>query len=94
MRFLLYVDDPHFVGFVIRKNASDLKGAGGAFDEALEMFSRYDRNLKHTKQPMQMTFSSGAKIFFTGLDGEAGMKSLQGKQISAILLDEATHFTE
>ena len=94
MRFLLYVDDPHFVGFVIRKNASDLKGAGGAFDEALEMFSKYDRNLKYTKQPMQMTFSSGAKIFFTGLDGEAGMKSLQGKQISAILLDEATHFTE
>ena len=94
MRFLLYVDDPNFVGFVIRKNASDLKGAGGAFDEALDMFSKYDPKLRYTKQPMQMTFSSGAKIFFTGLDGDAGMKSLQGKQISAIMLDEATHFTE
>ena len=94
MRFLLYVDDPLFIGFVIRKNASDLRGAGGAFDEALDMFSRYDPKLRYTKQPMQMTFSSGAKIFFTGLDGDAGMKSLQGKQISAIMLDEATHFTE
>lgn len=94
MRFLLYVDDPLFIGFVIRKNASDLRGAGGAFDEALDMFSKYDPKLKYTKQPMQMTFSSGAKIFFTGLDGDAGMKSLQGKQISAIMLDEATHFTE
>ena len=94
MRFLLYVDDPNFIGFVIRKNASDLRGAGGAYDEALAMFSKYDPKLKYTKQPMQMTFSSGAKIFFTGLDGDAGMKSLQGKQISAIMLDEATHFTE
>ena len=94
MRFLLYVDDPHFVGFVIRKNATDLKGAGSAFDEAVEMYTKYDPHIKITKQPMQMTFSSGAKIYFTGLDGDAGMKSLQGKQISAILLDEASHFTE
>jgi hypothetical protein len=94
MRFLLYVDDPHFVGFVIRKNATDLKGAGSSFDEATVMFTKYDPNIKITKQPMQLTFSSGAKLYFTGLDGDAGMKALQGKQISAILLDEATHFTE
>lgn len=94
MRFLIYVEDPNFIGFVIRKNASDLRGAGAAYDEALDMFTKYDPNLQSTKQPMQITFSSGAKIFFTGLDGDAGMKALQGKQISAILLDEASHFTE
>ena len=94
MRFLLYLDDPHFIGFVIRKNATDLKGAGSAFDEAIAMFSKYDPKVRITKQPMQMTFSSGAKLYFTGLDGDAGMKALQGKQISAILLDEASHFTE
>ena len=94
MRFLLYVDDPNFVGFVIRKNASDLRGAGGAFDEAVEMFTKYDPKAKVIKMPMQITLSNGAKIFFTGLDGDKGMKSLQGKQIGAIMLDEATHFTE
>ena len=94
MRFLLYLDDPHFVGFVIRKNATDLKGAGSSFDEATAMFTKYDPNIRITKQPMQMTFSSGAKLYFTGLDGDAGMKALQGKQISAIMADEATHFTE
>lgn len=94
MRFLKYVPDPNFIGFVIRKNASDLRGAGSAFDEALAMFTLYDPDLNSTKQPMQITFSNGAKIYFTGLDGEAGMKALQGKQISAILLDEAAHFTE
>lgn len=94
MRFLLYIDDPHFIGFVIRKNATDLRGAGGAFDEAVDMFTKYDPKVRITKQPMQMTFSTGAKIYFTGLDGESGMNALQGKQISAIMLDEATHFTE
>lgn len=94
MRFLLYIDDPDFVGFVLRKSAVDLRGAGGAFNEAVEMYSKFDPNLKHTKQPMEIKFSSGAKIYFTGLDGDAGMKSLQGKQISAAMLDEATHFTE
>lgn len=94
MRFLLYIEDPYFIGFVIRKNATDLKGAGGAFDEAIEMFSKYDPKMTYTKQPMEIKFSSGAKIYFTGLDGESGMKALQGKQISAIMLDESTHFTE
>lgn len=94
MRFLLYVNDPRFIGFVLRKNATDLKGAGGAFDEALEMFKKYDPKMTHTKQPMEIKFSNGAKIFFTGLNDEKGMKSLQGKQISGLMLDEATHFTE
>ena len=94
MRFLLYVDDPNFVGYVIRKNASDLKGAGGAFDEAIKLFKKYDPRMTYTKMPMEIKFSNGAKIFFTGLDGQAGMDALQGKQISALMLDEATHFTE
>ena len=68
MRFLLYVDDPNFVGFVIRKNASDLRGAGGAFDEAVDMFTKYDPKAKVIKMPMQITLSNGAKIFFTGFD--------------------------
>ena len=68
MRFLLYVDDPDFIGFVLRKSAVDLRGAGGAFNEAIEMYSKFDPNLKHTKQPMEIKFSSGAKIYFTGLD--------------------------
>ena len=36
MRFLKYVDDPLFVGYVIRKNATDLKKTGGAFKTAID----------------------------------------------------------
>lgn len=94
MRFLLYVQDPNFVGYVFRKNATDLKGGGGAFRESVKMFTTYDKKVKYTKQPMCIYFPSGATINFTGLDGEAGMNAIQGIQISAAMLDESTHFTE
>ena len=94
MRFLFYVEDSNFVGYVFRKNATDLKGGGGAFREAVKMFTAYDKRVKYTKQPMCIYFPSGATINFTGLDGEAGMNAIQGIQISAAMLDEATHFTE
>ena len=94
MRFLFWVEDPNFIGYVFRKNATDLKGGGGAFREAVKMFKAYDSRVKYTKQPMCIYFPSGATINFTGLDGESGMNAIQGIQISAAMLDEATHFTE
>ena len=94
MRFLWYVDDPLFSGYVVRKNATDFKKGGGAFEEAIRMFKKYDPNMTYTKQPMQITFSSGATINFIGLDGESGMDSIQGIQITCAMIDEATHLTE
>ena len=94
IRFLRYVHDPEFVGYVIRKAATDLKGSGGLFDKAVKLFKQYDDRVTYTKQPMRINFPSGASIFFTGLDGQAGMDSLQGIEISAAMIDEATHLTE
>lgn len=94
MRFLWYVDDPLFSGYVVRKNATDFKKGGGAFEEAIRMFRAYDPKMRYTKQPMQITFSSGATINFIGLDGEAGMDAIQGIQITCAMIDEATHLSE
>lgn len=94
MRFLRYVDDPLFSGYVFRKNATDMKGGGGLFQNAVRMFMAYDEKVTYTKQPMCITFPSGATINFTGLDGDQGMDAIQGIEISAAMLDEATHFTE
>ena len=94
MRFLWYVDDPLFSGYVVRKNATDFKKGGGAFEEAIRMFKAYDKGMRYTKQPMQITFSSGATINFIGLDGEAGMDSIQGIQVTCAMVDEATHLSE
>lgn len=92
MRFLRYVKDPNFVGYVIRKNATDLKKTGGAFRTALQMFAPL--GITHTKQPMVITFPSGATIEFIGLDGEDGMNKIQGLEISAAMIDEGTHIDE
>lgn len=94
MRFLLYVDDPLFSGYVVRKNATDFKKGGGAFQEAIRMFKAYDSGMTYTKQPMQINFSSGATLNFIGLDGSAGMESVQGIQITCAMVDEATHLSE
>jgi len=92
MRFLRYTNDPEFVGYVIRKNATDLKKTGGAFRTALQMFKPF--GITHTKQPMVITFPSGATIEFIGLDGEEGMNKIQGLEISACMIDEATHISD
>ena len=94
MRFLWYVDKPNFSGYVVRKNATDFKKGGGAFEEAIKMFKAYEPRMTYTKQPMQITFPSGATINFIGLDGSSGMDSIQGIQITCAMVDEATHLSE
>lgn len=93
LRFLLYVEDPDFVGYVFRKNTTDMKGGGKIFDLACKMFQEYDSRVTYTQVPMEITFPSGATITFQGLDGKEGMAKIQGSQISAVMIDEATHFS-
>ena len=94
MRFLLYVDDPNFFGYVFRLNATDMKGGGGLFQTACRMFQAYDKRVKYTKQPMCIYFPSGATINFTGIDGEAGLESIRGVEISAAMIDEGSQHDE
>ena len=94
LRFLRYIDDPLFVGYVFRKNSTDMKGGGGLFESAVRIFQTYDNRVRHTKQPMVIYFPSGATINFIGMDGQAGMDAIQGKEISGAMIDEATHLSE
>lgn len=101
MRFLRWVHDDNFHAYVIRKNSTDMVGGGGAFDEAVKMFTQFDPRVEFTKKPMSIKFPhssghkrlTGADFTFIGLDGQAGKNALQGKQISAAMVDEATHLT-
>ena len=94
MRFLLYVDDPNFFGYVFRLNATDMKGGGGLFQTACRMFQAYDKRVTYTKQPMCIRFPSGATINFTGIDGESGLESIRGIEISAAMIDEGSQHNE
>ena len=94
MRFLLYIDDPNFFGYVFRLNATDMKGGGGLFQTACRMYQAYDNRVKYTKQPMCIYFPSGATINFTGIDGDSGLDSIQGVEISAAMVDESSQHEE
>lgn len=94
MRFLLYIDDPNFFGYVFRLNATDMKGGGGLFQTACRMFQAYDKRVKYTKQPMCIYFPSGATINFTGIDGDSGLEAIRGIEISAAMIDEGSQHNE
>ena len=105
MRFLKYIDDPDFVGYVFRKNSTDLKKEGGLFWAAVKMFQAYNPEVTYTTQPMVIKFPhpdpklkrkkvKGATISFTGLDDQEGMNAIQGINISAAMVDEACQIGE
>lgn len=94
MKFLKWCDDPEFVGYVFRTNATDLKKRGGAFWTAVKIFQAFRKGTTYTQQPMVIRFPSGATVSFTGMDDEAGRDAIQGIEISAAMLDEAAHFKE
>lgn len=105
MRFLNYVEDPNFVGYVFRQTSTDIKKEGGLFWTAVKMFQDYDPAVTYTTQPMVIKFPhpdpikrkkkiKGATISFTGLDDQDGMNAIQGINISAAMVDEATQIGE
>ena len=59
MRFLLYVDDPNFFGYVFRLNATDMKGGGGLFQTACRMFQAYDKRVTSLNNPCVLDFQVG-----------------------------------
>lgn len=105
MRFLNYIHDPNFVGYVFRQIGADIRKEGGLFWTAVKMFQQYDPDVTYTTQPMVIKFPhpdpvkrkrkvKGATISFTGLDDQDGMNAIQGINISAAMVDEATQIGE
>lgn len=88
-RFLRFINEPLYIGYVIRKTQASLKE--GAFATAIRLFTAWEKKIKVNRVHMTITFPSGAKIIFKGLDGQASIEYFQGQEISGALVDEATH---
>lgn len=87
-RFLRFVNEPLYSGFVIRKTQASLKGT--AWDTAVRLFTAWEPRVKINKNEMTFKFPSGCKITFKGMDGTASIEYFQGQEISGVLVDEAT----
>lgn len=94
LRHYTFINDPNYVGYVIRKTAANLRGTGGAFDTAIKIYKNLEPNITFTKQPMVIKFPSGATIQFVGLDGDAGINFFHGLEVSGAMFDEATQNQE
>jgi predicted phage terminase large subunit-like protein len=90
-RFLRFVNEPLYIGYVIRKTASSLRT--GAFETAIRLFTAWESKVKVNRNEMTFKFPSGCRIILKGLDGQAGMDFFQGQEISGAMIDEATHIS-
>ena len=94
LRHLRWVRDQNYVGYVIRKNETVLRDGGGAFDAACKLYKIFDPKCRITLRPMQVIFSSGAKINFKGFADDRAKEDYRGKQLSGVMVDEGTQLTE
>lgn len=90
-RFVQFLQEPEYIGYVVRKTAASLKG--GLFEVAKKIFKHVEPKVKINLNEMSFTFPSGCRIYFKGLDGQASMDYFQGQEISGLMIDEATHVT-
>ena len=92
MRILRYIDDPHFDAVFLRRTMPQIKGQGGMWDNAKDLYNKFDATCLDSK--MQATFESGCKATFKSMELEKDKLNFQGLQFTAILFDELTHFSE
>lgn len=94
LRHLRWVDDPHYRGYVVRKQQTSIMVAGGLFDEAFGLYKAYDPNVKVNRKAMTFTFSSGAVIAMGHCETNEDAEKWRGRQLSAAMIDEAVQVAE
>lgn len=79
MRHLRFVEDPNYKAYCIRKNSSAIMSSGGLFDEAVELYRKYDPKIKVKLRDQKVIFSSGAEITFSHYENDQAANKYQGK---------------
>jgi predicted phage terminase large subunit-like protein len=88
---LWHYDVKGFTSVIFRKNANQIRNAGGLWSESQMIYRDFDGVPRESI--LQWDFPSGASIKFAHLDMERDKYSWQGSQICMIGFDELTHFS-
>lgn len=94
LRHLRWINDPHYRGYVVRKQQTSIMVAGGLFDEAYGLYRAFDPKVKPNKKAMTFTFSSGAIVAMGHCETNEDAEKWRGRQVSACMIDEATQLIE
>jgi predicted phage terminase large subunit-like protein len=94
MRHLRHAEDPNYKGMCIRKNSTAIMKTGGLFDEAVDLYTRYNPDVKIKLKEQKIVFPSKAVVQFSHYENRNAKNLYQGLQLSGIMYDEASHSEE
>lgn len=81
-----------FYTVIFRRNTIQIRNPGGLWDEAMKLYPwAGGRPINHV---LEWRWSQGGKIRMAHLEHENSVLDWQGAQITLIMFDELTHFTE
>lgn len=90
MDLLRHCNDPRFRGVVVRRLTPQLKGPGGIFETACNLYREaLPDKVKIRDRDMEILFETGAEVIFRHCQHVQDKYNFQGWQISAALIDEA-----
>ncbi|QNO03417.1 terminase large subunit [Rheinheimera phage vB_RspM_barba_10-9I] len=91
---LKYIDDPRTTAIMFRRTTPQIKGQGGLFDTAFNMYNQLPDIIKpkFRHQALESVFPTGAKVKWSHMENEKDKLNHQGLQYTFIGFDEGTQF--
>jgi hypothetical protein len=76
MRSLRYIDDPNYRAVYFRRETTQVKGQGGLWQEAKQLYKAFGGHAK--ERDLTITFPSGAEIRFFHMEHEKNAEDHSG----------------
>ena len=86
-----HIEDPRWDGIVFRKTSTQLRGAGGVFTKASQLYSKVGAEVKQSA--MRIDFPSGATCRYSYLEHDKDVLNHQGLEYSCQYFEEACQFS-
>jgi predicted phage terminase large subunit-like protein len=83
-----------YAGCIFRRDLTDIKGAGGLWEEARRMYEPLGARMREGAEMDATWAESGSKVMFRGLQHVHTVHDYQGYQFAFVGMDELTHFEE
>lgn len=83
-----------YTAVFFRKNSIQIHAEGGLLDESKSMYASIKGATLKTSPRPRWNFKDGGSISFAHIERDDDLPKWQGSQITAIMFDELTHFSE
>ena len=91
---LKHIQDPNYKGVVVRRTTPMLMKSGAVWDEAKDLYRKVDSDCRIRIKDLKIIFRTNAEVAFSHFERADNTDNWQGSQLSAVVMDELTHFEE